>query len=118
MQLGVKRRERLVSYRRKWRIVSEYKQFFYEFDAKRVEKNIKRHHLALEKTRGHAINKQKETEVRYLPESFGSPMVIWIFGSNVANILWDEELIYITKNQKIADDYRKYFQMLWENVGQ
>jgi len=81
-----------------------------------ILKDIVRHHLAIEVTRNSPINKQPNTQVRYLPKEFNSPMVIWIFGDNVANILWDDEIVYLTQNRKIADDYRKYFQLLWKGA--
>ncbi len=97
-------------------LYERHKQFFIDFDKKRIEKGIKRHHLSLERTRGSPINKQPSTEVRYLPSTFGSPMVIWIFGNTVANILWDDQVVYVTTNKKVADDYRKYFGLLWKQA--
>ena len=43
-------------------------------------------------------------------------MVIWIFGDYVAQVLWDDLIVFMTRNKKIADDYRKYFSFLWESI--
>lgn len=88
--------------------------FFFEFDERRLAKGIVRHHLAIEATRNSPINQQPHTHVRYLPKEFNSPMVIWVFGDKVANILWDDEVIYLTENKKVAEDYKKYFALLWK----
>ena len=93
-----------------------HEEFFFAFDKQRVAKGIKRHHLSIEMTRNYPMNLQPHTKVRYLPPGFNSPMVIWIFGDNVANILWDDEIVYLTRNKKIAEDYRKYFQLLWKGA--
>ncbi len=60
-------------------------------------------------------SKLRNLSVRYLPEEFSSPLVIWVFGEYVAQILWDDLIIFMTKNKKIADDYRKYFRLLWNS---
>ena len=99
-------------------LFDHHRTFFLEFDRQRIARNIQRHHLALEKTRKHPINQQPDTEVRYLPGEFGSPVVIWLFGDTVATLLWDEEIVYLTTNKKIADDYRKYFRLLWKSARQ
>ncbi len=97
-------------------LFDRYQKFFKQFDAERVKRKIKRHHLALERTRNQPINTQPNMQVRYLPKQFGSPLVIWIFGNKVANILWDTEDIYLIENAKIAEDYRKYFNLLWKGA--
>jgi sugar-specific transcriptional regulator TrmB len=90
--------------------------FFGNFEKRRVEAGITRHHLAIEETRGTPFSKLKKLKVRYLPKEFSSPLVIWIFGDHVAQVLWDDQIVFMTKNKKVADDYRKYFKFLWKNA--
>lgn len=88
--------------------------YFFAFDKKRVTTGIKRFHLSIAETRGFGFNTTPNTDVKYLPREFSSPLVIWIFGDYVANILWEkEELVFLIKNKKIAEDYRKYFWFIW-----
>ncbi|MDO8661267.1 MAG: hypothetical protein Q7K43_05230, partial [Candidatus Woesearchaeota archaeon] len=94
-----------------------YNAYFFEFEKKRISRGINLFNLSLERTRGKPINLRPNTKVRYLPKEFDSPLVIWIFGDTVANILWDTELIHIIRNKKIANDYRKYFDLLWKNAS-
>ncbi|OGY84084.1 MAG: hypothetical protein A3F54_00850 [Candidatus Kerfeldbacteria bacterium RIFCSPHIGHO2_12_FULL_48_17] len=87
-----------------------------KFDRKRVAKGIRRFHLAIETTRGSELNALPDTQVKYLPGNFSSPLVIWVFGSVVAQVLWEKpETIFLIRNKKLAEDYRKYFQLLWSN---
>lgn len=96
-------------------LFKNYPGYFNEFDSRRVELGIKRHHLSIEDTRNMIINKVPLTDVKYLPREFKSPMVIWIFGDKVAQIIWDKpELIFLVENKKIAEDYKKYFSFLWK----
>ncbi len=88
---------------------------FEDFERKRIQVGIKRHHLSIEETRGSGFNKLPLLDVKYLPPEFSSPLVIWIFGDYVANVLWEKEVQgFLIKNKKIADDYRKYFNVLWQ----
>ncbi|UCD02935.1 MAG: hypothetical protein JSV63_04090 [Candidatus Aenigmatarchaeota archaeon] len=90
--------------------------FFEDFEKRRVNAGITRHHLAIEETRGTPFSRLKKLKVRYLPKEFSSPMVIWILGNHVAQVLWDDKIVFMTDNKKIADDYRKYFRFLWKNA--
>jgi hypothetical protein len=58
-------------------------------------------------------------DYRYLPKGYeSSPHVINIFGNVVAHILWEEpETIFVIRNEKIAESYRKYFKILWDGSG-
>ena len=89
---------------------------FSSWDRKRVKAGIRRHHLSIEKTRGMEFNRLPETKVRYLPEQFASPMVIWVFGNKVAHVLWNKLTVFLVDNRIIADDYLKYFRMLWKDA--
>ena len=90
-------------------------EYFEAFEKKRLAASIQRFHLSISETRGLDFNTLPKTQVKYLPKEFSSPLVIWIFGEYVANILWEkEELVFLMKNKKIAEDYRKYFRFLWE----
>jgi len=97
-------------------LIDKYKDIFEDFEKRRAITKAKRVHLSIEKTRGKLLNKLPNTDVRYLPKEFDSPMVIWIFGDKVATVMWDEDVITLTQNKKIADDYRKYFDLLWKTA--
>lgn len=93
-----------------------HSDYFPDFEKRRVERGITRHHVAIEKTRGTPFSRLGKLKVRYLPREFSSPMVIWVFGDYVAQVLWDEQIVFMVKNRKVAKDYRKYFRFLWRNA--
>lgn len=97
-------------------LIDKYKDIFEDFERKRAITKAKRIHLSIEKTRGKLLNNLPNTEVKYLPKEFDSPMVIWIFGDKVATVMWDEDMIALTQNRKVAEDYRKYFSLLWKTA--
>ncbi len=97
-------------------ILKKHMLQFNELEKKREKTDMKRFHLAIEKTRGAPINKLPRTSVRYLPEHFDSPNVIWVFGNKVAQVLWESDIVIVIDDERIANDYRKYFHLLWENA--
>ncbi len=96
-------------------ILENHREFFAEWDQKRVKAGIQRHHLSIEETRGSPFNALPNSKVKYLPAQFKSPLVIWVFGNKVAQVLWDKSIVFLIDNQELAQDYRKYFDFLWEN---
>lgn len=97
-------------------ILKKHMQLFNTLEKRREKTDIKRHHLAIEKTRGMPINNLPRTNVRYLPEHFDSPNVIWVFGNKVAQVLWESDIVILFDDAQIADDYRNYFNLLWKNA--
>jgi len=93
-------------------ITKTHKDYFKDFDARRAEKGIRRHHLSIEETKDSEFNNLPNSEVQYLPKEFSSPMVIWVFGNKVAQVLWNKQIVSLTSDKTIADDYRKYFNLL------
>lgn len=97
-------------------IMKKHAHLLRELEKKREKTNIQRYHLAIEKTRGQSINTLPGTSVRYLPEHFESPNVIWIFGNKVAHVLWERDIVILIDDSKIAEDYRNYFDLLWKTA--
>lgn len=56
-------------------------------------------------------------KVRTLPQEFGSPNVIGVFGGRMANIFWGENLFaFQIENVEIARNYVAYFKYLWKTL--
>ncbi|HIH23844.1 TPA: hypothetical protein HA251_02310 [Candidatus Woesearchaeota archaeon] len=52
--------------------------------------------------------------VRYLPESYATPVSTNVYGDRVAIIVWSEEpIVILIRNPSIAEAYGKYFELLW-----
>jgi sugar-specific transcriptional regulator TrmB len=59
------------------------------------------------------------TEIRTLPKDFAnSPIVVHIFGDYVCHTIWEKpETVIVIKNQAIALEYQKYFDILWQKTN-
>ncbi len=54
-------------------------------------------------------------EVKYLPKEFISPVYTWIYGDKVVFNIWEPSMTAIMiKSKEVADEYKKYFNLLWK----
>lgn len=66
-------------------------------------------------TLGKDREKEKYTEVKYMPEGYISPAAIDIFLDYVYVFLWEEKpFVFIIKNERIAESFKHYFNFLWK----
>lgn len=94
-------------------IMRSHPKYYEAFTKQRIKKGIHLHMLANTSIRGSIFTQLPHSSVRYLPKEFESPMVVWVFGEYVANVLWNEpQKIFITHDAKTADAYRQYYAAL------
>ncbi len=94
-------------------IMKTHAEYYATFTQRRVKKGIRLHALANDDTRGGPIGRLPLADVKYLPKAFASPMVVWVFGDYVANVLWhDPETIFLIYDAKTAEYYRQYYRAL------
>ncbi len=94
-------------------ILTTHPEYYKEFTKKRKAAGIELHALANESVRYTPFANTFATTVSYLPPEFESPMVVWVFGDYVANVLWsDSPRVFLTEDRKTADAYRKYHDAL------
>lgn len=90
--------------------------FLKEFHKKRISKKINMNHIYDEDAldRIAHLNKMKYTSAKYLPRIHDS-VVSTVICFDVVMLIIVTEPIYVIKikNKKIADSYRKYFDVLW-----
>jgi len=93
------------------------KYFFPNFEKLRTKSKIKQKVLYDSETKGKKITKLPLMESKFLPKEYSSPAVINIYGDRVVNVLWqaDTPICFMIINKKIADSYRKWFELLWKN---
>jgi len=99
---------------------SRWKFFFPKMDKERLEKGIKYRHLFYHELKdknhpNHKITKiLKNNSFRFLPKGFTSACSIEIYGNRVASMYWGEEpFVVVISSDKIAEGYRKYFELMW-----
>ncbi len=87
------------------------KFYFNHYNKKRVEKKIKIKLIYDEDARN-KVGKIPLSEVRFLKTK--SFVATNIYADKVALILWsDEPFAILIKERKVADSYRRYFDLLW-----
>ena len=70
--------------------------------------------ISAKKTLGKDREKEKYSEVRYMPKGYISPAAIYIFEDYVYIFLWEEKpFVFMIKNKSIAESFKHYFQFLW-----
>lgn len=66
------------------------------------------------KTFGKDREKEKYSEIRYMPKGYISPSAIDIFQDSVYIFLWEEKpYVFMIKNKRIAESFKQYFNFLW-----
>ncbi len=86
---------------------------------KRVDNKLQSRQVFDESVRPHAggIESQKLTNVRYLSKEFASFQETVIVGDSVAIVVFTENAYaFLINDAKVAEGYRKYFELLW-NMG-
>ncbi|MBU3913108.1 MAG: helix-turn-helix domain-containing protein [Nanoarchaeota archaeon] len=70
---------------------------------------------SVKETLGRDREKEKFTEVKYMPKGYVSPGAIDIFEDYVYIFLWEERpFVFMIKNKKIAESFKQYFTLLWK----
>jgi|SRR3989344_8094123 len=89
------------------------KYYFHWFDIRREQKKIPVRIIA---TRSTDLKKIPLATIKYIPEEYGSPLAINIYGDKIAILLWSEEkpLAIVIKNSVVAESYKKYFELTWK----
>jgi len=65
-------------------------------------------------TLGKDREKEKYTEVKYMPKGHISPAAIDVFGDYVYMFLWEEKpFVFMIKNKVIAESFKHYFKFMW-----
>lgn len=77
------------------------------------ELKIKEHLLSKESLKN-KIEKTKNTEIKYLPDNFFSPVMTAIYGDKIAIFIWSEPLFTILiKDKDVSKSFKTYFDLLW-----
>ena len=80
----------------------------------------------------HEVKKQKPEILKlvgkpykFLPKEYSSPTAVDIFGDYVVTFvgvkvgeLYEEPVQFVMKSRKLADGYRKFFQLMWDHCSE
>ncbi len=93
--------------------------FLNDFHQRRVHKGIVMKHIYNKdaEKRIKFLNEMPCTEARYLPSTYDTTIMTMICGDAVLLTFWEEPIFtIIIENQTIANAYKKYFEILWEEA--
>ena len=69
---------------------------------------------SVRKTLGKDRESEKYSEVRYMPEGYIAPSAMDVFGDYVYMFMWGEKpFVFMIRNRKIAENFKKHFEFLW-----
>lgn len=99
-----------------WSIKKLMPDFYKEWDKRRVAKKIRWHDLV-----DYGIDKKllktadELYEYKILSKDLKSPNVIFFYGNNLVNILWNGESssAFLLENEEVVESYKNYFDLLW-----
>jgi sugar-specific transcriptional regulator TrmB len=91
--------------------------FAHDFHKRRIDKKILLKYIYNKNAdkRIRELNKLDYTEARYLPSLFDSEMTTYVCCNKVILVFWEYPVTtIIIENESIANSYRNYFKILWE----
>ncbi|MFT7615619.1 MAG: sugar-specific transcriptional regulator TrmB [Candidatus Woesearchaeota archaeon] len=98
--------------------------FLPRFQRERKKLGIKFKHLFDQEVKDEksSILKIVDKPYKFMPEKYSSQTAVDIFGPYVVTFvgvrpgeLSEEPLMFVMKSQKLADGYRKFFQLMWDS---
>jgi len=58
---------------------------------------------------------KKYYEIKYLPKEFEGPTMNLCYGDIIINLIWEPEMTAIKiESKQLAENFRKYFELLWK----
>lgn len=96
------------------------KNWFWHWMERRVKRKVMMYDLAdrggyLSGYKQEKLYKSRYYELRFLPKHLSSPMVIFIFGNKVAQILWSKKsFAFVLESEEIRDSFMRYFHYFWK----
>ena len=93
--------------------------FIKDFHERRIAKGILMKHVYNKNAseRINELNKMECTEARYLPSLYDTTTTTNICGNKVILIFWEDPVCaIIIENKAIANSYKKYFDIIWEEA--
>jgi HTH-type transcriptional regulator, sugar sensing transcriptional regulator len=73
---------------------------------------------SLEDFKPHDLKKHKKSFYKYcrLPKHLQSPLVLIMFGSKVAQVLWSKQsFAFVLESKEISEAFMKYFKYFWKD---
>src|SRR3989344_3123079 len=88
--------------------------FWMNWNKRRIKLKVKWYNLLREEMKKE-VKKETYEFIKFLPKEFSiNPVVIFIYGNKVANVLWEQDFFaFVIESKEINEYYRKYHKYLW-----
>lgn len=77
------------------------------------EKRLKFHERILTSDDAKFVYDKPTTDYRFISRKYFNPTPTYVWGDNVAMLIWDPLTVIRIQSAKLADSYLKYFEILW-----
>ena len=94
----------------------QFEPYFLDFHKRRIKQKIRLKIIYKSDVKEHAKIREKMefTEVKYLPEALTSPMWITTYKSkSILFVMGDILLGIVIENKTISENFKEYFELLW-----
>lgn len=76
---------------------------------------IKERLLSNEEKKGKIITAGKNTEIRYLPKDYFSPVTTVVYNNKIGIFIWSDPLfVILIKDNEVTNSFLSYFNLLWK----
>ena len=100
-------------------VISYVEHFIEPYHRRRISRGVLMRHIynADAGERIDYLNSLEHTEAKCLPKKYDSPVSTFICGSHVSLVFWaDNPIVVLIEDAKLAESYRKYFEILWRQA--
>ena len=92
-----------------------FKLYLDQYYAKAIKLNITERLIA--KKSSFLDDYPKITKKRFLPDKYSGNVAFQVYGNKIGMLLWGTpNYLILIESQKVADSYRKQFEILWEKA--
>lgn len=93
------------------------KHDFILFQKQKKDKKIEARVILSESSRKTEQVKLAYTNFKFIPNEFTAPTTTFVYGENIAIIIWGENPIAtLIKSSEVSSSYKSYFELLWKTA--
>ncbi len=103
-----------------WYVAKNLPFYWAGYNKRRIQRGVKWYNLVRHELKMTKMPETRLISTKFLPEEFSaSPMVVFIYGNKVVNVLWSEGFFaFMIESKAVAENYKKYHKYLWDKVAE
>ena len=93
--------------------------FWNSYNKRRIKLKVKWYNILRAEMKKELKKPEPYEYMKFLPKEFSAnPVVIFIYGNKVANVLWELDFFaFAIESKAVAEYYKRYHKYLWDNVA-